>query len=316
MSAKKNESSVGPLTKSEFDLLIKLAKKVLWADLETRDLIQQHKLNITPANFYSNIPSVAEVRESFEYRSDEGQIGSYFSETIFSRGRTEDFLARLQEYAKEFDPPLEKPAHNDRAFYWNNSSFSYMDAMSYYCIIRHFKPKRILEIGAGNSTLVANHALEANGMGDLVLIEPFLPEYLRDIKSISRTYEKIVQDFELSELVSLVQEADILFIDSTHTVKIGSDCLFIYLKLLPEITKKMLIHAHDIALPYAQPQSKIKNHIYWTEQYLLYAYLLDNPKARALTGSYLCQRQFSEMSERLMGGKYKDGGGSFWFELN
>ena len=188
--------------------------------------------------------------------------------------------------------------------------------MSYYCIIRHFKPKRILEIGAGNSTLVANHALEANGMGDLVLIEPFLPEYLRDIKSISKTHEKIVQDFELKELVSLVQEADILFIDSTHTVKIGSDCLFIYLKLLPEITKKMLIHAHDIALPYAQPQSKIKNHIYWTEQYLLYAYLLDNPNTRALTGSYLCQRQFSEMSERLMGGKYKDGGGSFWFELN
>ena len=103
MSAKKNDNSVGPLTKSEFDLLIKLAKKVLWADLETRELIQQHKLNITPANFYSNIPSVAEVRESFEYRKAEEQNGSYFSETIFSRERTENFLTDLHEYAKEFD---------------------------------------------------------------------------------------------------------------------------------------------------------------------------------------------------------------------
>ena len=188
--------------------------------------------------------------------------------------------------------------------------------MSYYCIIRHCKPKRIIEIGAGNSTLVANQALQANGMGDLVLIEPFLPEYLNNLKSISKTHEKIIQDFDLKELVSLIEEADILFIDSTHTVKIGSDCLFIYLKLLPEITKKMLVHAHDVFLPYAQPQSKIQKHIYWTEQYLLYAYLLDNPKTRALTGSYFCHRQFPEISKEIMGGKYRDGGGSFWFELN
>lgn len=316
MSNKENEGYVGPLLKSEFDLLIKLAKKVLWADLETRELIQQHKLNITPANFYSNIPSVAEVRESFEYRDAEQQTGSYFSETIFSRERTENFLTDLYQYAKEFDPPLDKPTNNDRSFYWNNSSFSYMDAMSYYCIIRHFKPKRILEIGAGNSTLVANQALEANGLGDLVLIEPYPPEYLKNLELVSKTYKKIIQDFELKNLVSIVEEADILFIDSTHTVKVGSDCLFIYLKLMPEITKKMLVHAHDIALPYAQPKSKIKNHIYWTEQYLLYAYLLDNPKARALAGSYFSQRKFPEISKELMGGKYADGGGSFWFELN
>ena len=124
-----------------------------------------------------------------------------------------------------------------------------MDAMSYYCIIRHFKPKRILEIGAGNSTLVANQALEANGLGDLVLIEPYPPEYLKNLELVSKTYKKIIQDFELKDLVSIVEEADILFIDSTRTVKVGSDCLFIYLKLMPEITKKMLVHAHDIALP-------------------------------------------------------------------
>ena len=191
-----------------------------------------------------------------------------------------------------------------------------MDAMSYYCIIRHYKPSRIVEIGAGNSTLVANQALEINGGGDLVLIEPFPPDYLEGLKTVSKTYKKIVQDFKLEELLSVVEEADILFIDSTHTVKVGSDCLVLYLKLLPEIRKQMLVHAHDIALPYAQPKAKIKNHIYWTEQYLLYAYLLDNPKTRVLTGSYLAQHQLPVLSKRLMRGRYNDGGGSFWFQLN
>ena len=78
MSKKENEAQVGPLLKSEFDLLIKLAKKVLWSDLQTREAIQKHKLNITPVNFYSNIPSVAEVRESFESRDTEQKTGSYF----------------------------------------------------------------------------------------------------------------------------------------------------------------------------------------------------------------------------------------------
>ena len=71
--------------------------KVLWADLETRELIQQHKLNITAANFFSNIPSVAEVRESFECREAQQQTGSYFSKIIFSRERTDNFLTDLQE---------------------------------------------------------------------------------------------------------------------------------------------------------------------------------------------------------------------------
>ena len=85
---------------------------------------------------------------------------------------------------------------------------------------------------------------------------------------------------------------------------------------MPEITKKMLVHAHDLALPFAQPQSKIKNHIYWTERYLLYAYFLDNPEARALAGSHFSQRKLPEISKELMGGKYADGNGSFCFELD
>ena len=112
-------TKIGPLTRSEFDQLISLAKKVLWADLETREAIQEQKLNVIPANFYSNIPSVAEVRESFEYRQDEQKYGSYFSESIFSLERTEEFLSLIDNYADEFVPPLERPRNQKHTFYWN-----------------------------------------------------------------------------------------------------------------------------------------------------------------------------------------------------
>ena len=85
---------------------------------------------------------------------------------------------------------IEKAANNDSAFYWNNSSFGYTDAMRYYSIIRHFKQKRILDIGPENSTLVENQAPEAKGLGDLVLIEPHPPDYLKNIELLAKTYKK------------------------------------------------------------------------------------------------------------------------------
>ena len=115
---------------------------------------------------------------------------------------------------------------------------------------------------------------------------------------------------------ALVESTDIWFIDSTHTVKVGSDCLYIYLKVMPEIHRNIIVHSHDVALPYALPASKTERHIYWTEQYLLYAYLLDNPKARVLTGSNYIQKQLPELSKHFMRNRFSDGGGSIWYELN
>lgn len=191
-----------------------------------------------------------------------------------------------------------------------------MDAMSYYCILRHMKPKRVLEIGSGNSTIVADMALRKNGFGEMTLIEPYPLEYLGNLESVVSIRKSFIQAVEISELLAMVDSAEILFIDSTHTVKVGSDCLYIYLKLLPQISKSILVHSHDIALPYALPPAKTDKHIYWTEQYLLYAYLLDNPKTKVLTGSYYAQRQLPEISQRLMRGRYNDGGGSIWYSLD
>jgi hypothetical protein len=105
----------------------------------------------------------------------------------------------------------------------------------------------------------------------------------------------------------------VLFIDSTHTVKTGGDCVHIYLRLLPALRREVLVHAHDIFLPHGMPRDWLMRHYYWTEQYLLLALLTDNPRARVLYGSAYHERYNPGPLTELMGGKYGAGGGSLWF---
>ena len=89
---------------------------------------------------------------------------------------------------------------------------------------------------------------------------------------------KPAQDLESDFFNVLLDDGDILFIDSTHTVKHDSDVLHIYLRILPEIQKSIAVHVHDIYLPKPLPMNLLRDHqIYWNEQYLLYSYLLSNP---------------------------------------
>lgn len=301
------------LTKQEMKTLIELCKKVLWSDYKVRQKIQEHKINITPANFYSDVPLVDDILNSFEYQKINEEV---YNSRIFDKGNVQDFIKNILSYADEFNPQVDKG--NENSFYWKNPAFSYADAMAYYCIIRHYKPNKILEIGSGFSTIVANEALlKNNNGGGLILIEPYPKDFLYNLEAVEQIIKKFVQDIPSDELISLIETVDIWFIDSTHTVKIGSDCLYIYLKIMPEIKKNILVHTHDVYLPFGMPQKKALDlHIYWTEQYLLYAYMLDNPKIKVLFGSFYAKKCLSEYSQKLMNGKYGDGGGSIWYELN
>ena len=186
--------------------------------------------------------------------------------------------------------------------------------MSYYCFIRMVKPNIIVEIGSGFSTLVAIEAVKRNGFGSISCIEPFPRPFLKENTFISLD-ERAAQDISSVELNDLLHDNDILFIDSTHTVKSGSDCLHIYLRLLPKITSDIYIHAHDVYLPYGLPRDwLLERQVFWTEQYLLMAFLLDNPKTTVLFGSAYNSAVNQEKARALMGGKWGIGGGSLWFK--
>jgi Methyltransferase domain len=312
-AATKHDATPNDLTPAELADLTRLARRAIWAPQATRAALQAARVNITPANFYATIPSVAEVEASFEYAAP---FQEHYNGGLFDPERMQAEIGALTRFAAEFDPPVDGDREAPAGFFWDNPAFSYSDAMAYYAMIRRLKPAGIVEIGSGFSTLVADAALRANGHGTLTLIEPYPKPFLRALPTVSELIEAPVQSIPVDRLTQMIEAAGLWFIDSTHTVKTGSDCLWMYLKVMPQLACDVVIHAHDIFLPYGFPRRQILNkHIYWTEQYLLYAYLLDNPRAEVLFSSAYAAKALPEATLQLMHGRWAGGGGSLWFRL-
>ena len=291
---------------------IRRAKQLIWESPEVRGEINLQGINVIPSNYYSTVPSVDEIENSFEYRTD----AEIYNTGIFDHEEIKRFTMTLSAYSSEFDPPIEGDQENPSGYFWKAPGFSYSDAMAYYCILRHFKPDHVLEVGAGFSTLIADAAIRRNGAGRLTLIEPYPRKFLRSLDTVDRMVESAVQDIPISDAIELVESSDIWFIDSTHTVKTGSDCLYMYLKVMPEVKRDLVVHTHDVFLPFGMPKNwALRKHIYWTEQYLLYAYMLDNPKVEVLFGSTYVNRRAPDAMRALMRGRYRGGGGSLWYRL-
>jgi predicted O-methyltransferase YrrM len=313
------QTEIGMTEGDEIEFLINsLNPTYLWQGSQTKAMFEESGIQLVRGDYYSPIPTVKEIEASWELR---GGAMPYLEPELYDNEFMLKFLNDcLSPYAKEFDAPVEATT-NPAQFYWRNSEFSYSDALAYYCMIRYQKPRRIIEVGAGYSSLIAAQALQDNGSGELVLIEPYPSERLklatqRDLLS-PKPYmvEDPVQDVPVSFFRDSLGEGDILFIDSTHTVKCGGDCVFIYLKVLPKLRDGVVIHVHDAFLPQMMPAHWLTEFdFYWTEQYLLQAYLLDNQKAKILFGSNYHYLLNGGALESFMGGKYGAGGGSFWFQ--
>lgn len=175
---------------------------------------------------------------------------------------------------------LPKAKQGPLEFYLNNGAFESGDAEYWYQLIRTIKPKRIFEVGSGNSTLMAVKAIKRNHEEDLsckcehVCIEPYENPWLEEAGvSVIR---KKVEEIELS-FFSKLQENDILFIDSSHMIRPQGDVLFEYLELLPSLNKGVIVHVHDIFSPKNYLKEWLIDEVrFWNEQYLLEAFLSHN----------------------------------------
>ena len=304
------------ITDEEFHAALPVLKKLLWACQADKKRIQECGLNVIPANFYSTVPSISEILSSYEYKDSEPP---YLNCGIFDQQKLSMELAELIPYSSEFTAPETGDEETCTSFFWKNSQFSYADAMAYYAYIRRIQPQTIFEIGSGFSSLIAVEALKKNGFGKLHCIEPFPRSFITSLSNEGSLQLQTLyaQDITPVMINSIMKDGDILFIDSTHTVKTGSDCLHIYLRLLPQITKKIFVHVHDIFLPFGIPQNWLIDHqIYWTEQYLLLALLIENPKAKLLFGSMYHNYYNPNILAKFMHNQSNSGGGSFWFEYD
>ncbi|MDH3326197.1 MAG: class I SAM-dependent methyltransferase, partial [Gammaproteobacteria bacterium] len=166
------------------------------------------------------------------------------------------FLDELS-YAKELmSIPQEKPS--DGSFYINNGSFESGDAEFWYQVVRSKKPKKIIEIGSGNSTLAAILAIKKSQMEnedyscEHTCIEPFEMPWLEST-GVKVIREK-VEDIDI-DIFSCLEEDDILFIDSSHIIRPVGDVLTEYLSILPTLNKGVIVHIHDIFSPRHYPFS-------------------------------------------------------------
>ncbi|HSN17067.1 MAG TPA: class I SAM-dependent methyltransferase [Gammaproteobacteria bacterium] len=282
----------------------------LWSDLDTRRRVQAMGINVVPAHFYCDVPTIAEIEGSFEYQDQDEP--PYTLNVDDAELRRE--LEALSAYAAEFEPAKLSEELRQRGDPWDGKMFGYADAMAYYCYLRKLKPRTLVEVGSGFSTQVALQALRNNGGGQVICIEPFPRQTLREQQGIELV-QKPAQAIDAAFLNGVLADGDVVFIDSTHTVKSGSDCLHLYLRLLPALQRRVHVHVHDIYLPFGLPKDwLLHKQTFWTEQYLLLAMLQDNPRATIRYGSYYHRWRNRELFERFMGGKGEAFGSSFWFE--
>jgi hypothetical protein len=147
-----------------------------------------------------------------------------------------------------------------------------------------------------------------------VCIEPDPGEFLTALEGIE-VVRRRVQDVETAYCNGLLRDGDMLFIDSTHTVRHEGDCLHIYLRVLPGVAAAVTVQVKNIYLPETLALGQMRDQqVFWNEQYLLYAYMTMNPRTRVVYGSRYHVQHNPEMLDQFMHGRFKAGGASFWFE--
>ncbi len=196
---------------------------------------------------------------------------------------------------------------DELTFYLDNGTFESGDAEYWYNTIRLNKPKTIIEIGSGFSTLMAIKAIVKNqeeidgdNLHDYrckhICIEPFESPWL-ERTGVSVIRQK-VEDVD-KELFAELSENDILFIDSSHIIKPQGDVLFEYLELLPILHKGVIVHIHDIFTPKDYLDRWIRQKIiFWNEQYLLEAFLTSNHDWKVIGAlNYLHHNHYKKMKK-------------------
>lgn len=237
--------------------------------LPHRRFFQSCGLHLTPVHYYYPIPNTEDLPDDLFTR-----IQTLAGIEMNGQGQRRYLQEVVIRYLAEFEPTTGK-------------MMSQVDAFIYYCMIRHHKPAKVVEIGSGESTMVAASAClrntEEGHPVELVAVEPFPSRQLkRGLPGLSRLIEKRIQDVDLSEIL----DCDLLFIDSTHVAMIGSDVLFEFSQVIPNLKAGALIHWHDIFLPKEYPRSFVFDmHMYWNEQYLLQCFLAFNNRYRVIWAS-------------------------------
>lgn len=254
--------------------------------LAKRAAVSIHRLgtrlgvHVLPVHYHSPVPDILELRNTravWTRKSELPGLGIDLDE------QAENLRTICAPYRSEYE--------GNRAFTYAvhhafGPGYGYIEAQALHGVIRHFKPKRIVEVGSGVSTHCMIDALEANKNDSgidysITCIEPYPSPRLRRMRQIV-LIDKPVQEVPFEGVFSRLGEDDLLFIDSSHTVKPGGDVNYLVLEILPRLGRGVIVHFHDIFLPYDYRPDVLDTFLHWTETSLLRAFLIHNPRVRIL----------------------------------
>jgi hypothetical protein len=276
------------------------------ADPANFELWQEQGYHITPVHFYQPIPDTRELRKTYPSPTTAAGIDL----------RQEFQLQLLQEVFASFAAELNAlPVQPSDAggFYLDNDAFLGIDPHVYYSMIRCFKPATVVEVGSGFSTLLGAQAARRNRTTRYVCIDPWPREFVAGGVPDVEMVRQRVEETDIERFTQL-RENDILFVDSSHVVRTGGDVNFMILEVLPRLAGGVVVHFHDIFLPFEYPQKWVlEDHRFWTEQYLLQAYLAENDRAEVLFAVNYMSKMCPEELKAVFPNALWHGGASFWF---
>ena len=248
-----------------------------------RMVLKLHRLGlrigvqILPNHYYSPVPDLLELERTRERWAKRSELPGLHIDL-------DEQIALVRKICSPYEPEFRGNATYREATAFG-PGYGYIEAQALHAVVRHYKPKRIVEAGSGASTLCMLRALERNAAEGgpsprLVSIEPHPNDRLRSLPGIELVAEP-VQTVSLDVFTSL-GENDLLFIDSSHAVKPGGDVNHLVLEVLPRLAPGVVIHFHDINFPYDYQRDVAETFLHWAEVSLLRAYLAFNARVEVM----------------------------------
>jgi len=264
-----------------------------------------------PGHFYSPLPSYDDVI------SHGGEFFANAKQDLYGINLNVDTQLQLLEQFQSYynDLPFHDEKTKELRYYYKNDFYSYGDAIILYSFIRHLKPNRIIEVGSGFSSAVMldTNDLFFNGSIEFKFIEPYPDRLLSLItqKDTIKLIQQQVQNMDAEHFMQL-KSNDILFIDSSHVSKFGSDVNFLIFQVLPQLNQGVYVHFHDIFYPFEYPKSWYMEGRCWNEAYLLRAFLQHNDSFEIVYwNNYIFNFHFETMLRKLPL-TANNSGGSIW----
>ncbi len=300
-----DEVKRGNIEISELSRFISAVMPLCLRSTEHRELFlnwERHGFHVTPVHFYEPIPDTQSLPETLWSQPSE-LVGIDMNDSMQLDLLRNHFSKFRDEY---HNLPVEPPPGQKRPFRG-------VDALVAYCMIRHFQPELIAEVGSGWSSLVLGQVAAKNKNSALICIDPFPGDVLRKgFPGMRSLIEKKIQDIDL-EFFSQLGSGDVLFIDSSHTVKIGGDVNYLFLEVLPRLRPGVIVHVHDIFLPFEYRRDWVLEEFrFWTEQYILQAFLTFNSQFEVLLANSYLNHYHQQELKAAFPGLSSWAGGSFW----